>query len=126
MKRILLSITAICAAVSLNAQQNFINGDFESVMTDIGVAYTYDTEGWGFMLNCGPEAAAFEGVQAAKLVTTIDAVLNGAIGWGNDTITGWVQQEYTGAFTNPELTTIDFAYKYTSPGIDKGFIGNNR
>jgi len=122
MKRILLSITAICAAVSLNAQQNFINGDFESTMTDIGFAYTYSTDGFGFLINGGPETAAFEGTQAAKLVTTNDPTLNTTISWGDDIITGIAQQEYTGAFTNPELTTIDFAYKYSSPGVDKGYI----
>ncbi|HIP32161.1 MAG TPA: T9SS type A sorting domain-containing protein, partial [Crocinitomicaceae bacterium] len=106
----------------LNAQQNIVNGDFEAAMSGAGFVYTYQTIGWNFLINGGPEVAAFEGAQAAKLVTTADAGLNGALGWGNDTISGIAQQVYTGAFTNPEFVTVDFAYKFTSVGGDKGLI----
>lgn len=123
MKKILLTITAICAAVSLNAQQNFVNGDFEAAMTSTpGFMYTYQTTGWNFLINGGPETAAFQGTQAAKLVTTVDPALNSALTWGNDTISGLVQQFYTGPFTNPDLTTVDFAYKYTVMGADTGLV----
>lgn len=123
MKKLVLSLTAICAAVSLNAQQNLVNGDFEAVMAPVaGTVRTHATTGWINLINGEPEASAFEGNQAAKLVTTEDAALNTALGWGDDIITGIAVQRYEGAFTDVENMTVSFAYKATPAGGDEPFI----
>lgn len=125
MKKLVLSFSALCMAVSLNAQQNYVNGNFEAAMSVVGggaLVNTHSTSGWGVIINGGPEASAYEGSQALKLVTATDATLNGALTWGDDIITGYATQSYKGAFTNVTDITVSFAYKATPAGGDKPFI----
>ncbi len=124
MKKLLLSVTAVCTALTLNAQQNFVNGNFEAAMAPIpAFVNTHTSAGWGAFINGGPDAVApFQGLQSVKLVTAIDAPLNTALTWGSDTIPGVAEQEYKGAFTNAANMTITFAYKATIVGADKAFI----
>lgn len=124
MKKLLLSLGVVLTSLTASAQ--FINnGNFEATMTQIGAGtfqYVYQTAGWsGF--NFGPEATSpFEGAQAAKLVTTVDPNLNGALGWGNDTITGVIQQQYKQSIANPQDLLVSFSFKYTKAGIDTGYV----
>lgn len=124
MKKLLLSLGVVLTSLTASAQ--FINnGNFEATMTQIGAGtfqYVYQTAGWsGF--NFGPEATSpFEGAQAAKLVTTVDANLNGALSWGNDTITGVIQQAYKQTIANPQDLVVAFAFKYTKAGLDTGYV----
>lgn len=118
MKRILLSLTALCAAVSLNAQQTLVNGDFEGTMEAIpGFTYTHSLDGWGALINGGPETAdVSQGTQAAKLETISDAALQGALGTADPEIAGYMSQSYEGAFTDVANMTITFDYKATVAG----------
>lgn len=124
MKKLLLSLGVVLTSLTASAQ--FINnGNFEATMTQIGAGtfqYVYQTAGWsGF--NFGPETTSpFEGAQAAKLVTTVDPNLNGALGWGNDTITGAIQQAYKQTIANPQDLVVAFAFKYTKAGLDTGYV----
>lgn len=123
MKKLILSITAICTAITLNAQQNLVNGDFEGAMTATPYVNTYTTAGWVALLNGGPETTApAQGAQSAKLVTAVDAPLNAQTSWGSDTIPGVAQQTYSGAFTDVANMTISFQYKATIVGSDIAFI----
>lgn len=117
MKRILLSLGVVMTSVALNAQQNFVNGDFEAAMSPInGFAYSHSTDGWLALINGGPEASASEGAQAAKLVTTSDAALQQALGAPDPEIAGFMSQTYEGAFTDVANMTISFDYKAASVG----------
>lgn len=124
MKKLILSITAVCTAITLNAQQAFVNGGFESTMTAIpGFVYTYNTAGWGNLINGGPETTTQnEGTQALKLVTTEDAALNTALGWGDDFIPGFTAQTYKGSFTDVASMEISLSYKTNHVGVDTSFI----
>lgn len=118
MKRFLLSLTALCAAVSLNAQQNFVNGNFEATMTPIaGFTNVHSTDGWLALINGGPETAdVSEGSQAAKLETISDAAVQNAIGAASPEIAGYASQSYEGAFNDVANMTITFDYKASVAG----------
>ena len=122
MKKVLLTITAFCAAVSLNAQ-TLINGGFEDAMTaNPSFVNVHLTNGWFALINGGPDASAFEGSQAAQLVTATDPALNTALTWGDDNITGIAQQIYEGPIADPANVTVSFMYKFASVGGDVGFV----
>ena len=122
MKKLLLSAGVILSALSLSAQ-TLVNGNFEGTMTAIpGTAYTYSMPGW-VTLNTGPETASpNEGTQSAKAVVTNDPALNAALSWGDDIITGLLQQRIAGPVANPSTMEVSFAYKFDKMGTDTAYI----
>ena len=122
MRKILLTIAAFCAAVSLNAQ-SLINGGFEDVMAqNPAFVNVHLTNGWLALINGGPDASAFEGSQAAQLVSATDPALNAALSWGDDNISGIAEQSYEGPIADPANVTVSFMYKFASSGGDVGFV----
>lgn len=122
MKKLLLSIGVVLSSLSLSAQ-TLSNANLDGAMTPIsGFAYTYSIPGW-VGINCGPETAApYQGTQAAKLVVTNDPALNSALGWGDDIITGILQQRVSGPVANPANVVASLAYKFTKMGTDTAYI----
>jgi hypothetical protein len=123
MKKLLLSLSVVISALAGNAQ-TVTNGNFEAPMTAIPLyAYTYQTSGWGVLINGGPESAApYQGAQAAKLVVTNDPALNAQLNWGDDIITGIAQQFIDGPVSNPSTITVSMAHKFTKMGTDTAYI----
>ncbi len=122
MKKLLLSLGVVLSTLTLSAQ-TITNANLEAPMTAIpGFANTYATTGWtGF--NFGPETAApFQGSQAAKLTVTNDPALNSALTWGDDVISGVMQQRVNGPVTNPATLEVSLAYKFTKMGTDSAYI----
>jgi hypothetical protein len=122
MKKTLLIFGILLASTSINAQ-TLVNGNWEAAMTQIpGFVNVYSTTGWsGF--NFSPESTGpYEGLQSAKLTTTSDAALNTALSWGDDVISGVVQQIYRGPIANPEDVVMSFGYKFTKTGQDTAYV----
>lgn len=122
MKKFLLSIGLVASALSVSAQ-TIVNPGFESAMTPIsGYQYVYSTAGWaGF--NFGPETASpSQGAQAVKLVTTNDPALNTTLNWGDNIITGVIQQRINGPVSNPQDLVVSMDVKFTKMGTDTAYI----
>lgn len=112
----------VLSTLSLSAQ-TVVNPGFESAMTPIaGTVYSHSTAGWtGF--NFGPETTSpSQGAQAAKLVTTNDPALNTVLNWGDDIISGVIQQRVSGPVTNAADLVVSMDVKFTKMGTDTAYI----
>lgn len=123
MKKFLLSIAVIVAAFVSNAQTpQLINGNFEATVSSPlpGVGQTL---GWGtgiFTAETG--ANAFAGTQSAKITTLNSPAINQAVGWGSDTIPGFIQQQIAGTIANPADLVLAFTLKYAPVNSDTALV----
>jgi hypothetical protein len=106
MKKVLLSIALIAASFVSNAQAPLVvNGDFEAAVT-APLAGIGQTTGWGTgVFTTVTGANAFAGTQSAKIITINSPQINQAVGWGSDTIPGFIQQQITGIWNRRSLHT---------------------
>lgn len=111
MKKILLSFGFLGLIASANAQ-NVVNGNFEATATELLPGIATDCPGWGQGLYTMETATPFAGLQSAKLMSIVDALVASVIQSPSDTIPGIMQQEINGSFTNAGSQPLMFAEKH--------------
>jgi len=120
MKKILLSV-ALVATTFISTAQIIVNGDFEAPVT-VPIAGVGQTAGWGTGLFSAETTAPFAGTRSAKLETLNSPQLNQILGWGSDSIPGFITQTVNGPIINPANLTVTFSYKYTRVASDTGLV----
>ena len=111
MKKILLSFGFLGLIASASAQ-NVVNGNFEATATPLLPGIATDCPGWGQGLYTIETAAPFAGLQSAKLMSIVDAMVASVIQSPSDTIPGILQQEINGSFTNAGSQPLMFSEKH--------------
>ena len=111
MKKILLSFGFLGLIASASAQ-NVVNGNFEATATPLLPGIATDCSGWGQGLYTIETAAPFAGLQSAKLMSIVDAMVASVIQSPSDTIPGILQQEINGSFTNAGSQPLMFSEKH--------------
>ena len=111
MKKILLSFGFLGLIASASAQ-NVVNGNFEATATQLLPGIATDCPGWGQGLYTIETAAPFAGLQSAKLMSIVDAMVASVIQSPSDTIPGILQQEINGSFTNAGSQPLMFSEKH--------------
>ena len=111
MKKILLSFGFLGLIASASAQ-NVVNGNFEATATQLLPGIATDCPGWGRGLYTIETAAPFAGLQSAKLMSIVDAMVASVIQSPSDTIPGILQQEINGSFTNAGSQPLMFSEKH--------------
>ena len=111
MKKILLSFGFLGLIASASAQ-NVVNGNFEATATPLLPGIATDCPGWGQGLYTIETAAPFAGLQCAKLMSIVDAMVASVIQSPSDTIPGILQQEINGSFTNAGSQPLMFTEKH--------------
>lgn len=146
MKKLVLSLTALCAAVSLNAQ--IVNGGLETWAAGEPSNWTYDyggttgvQPGTNNFLTGFSEAATTTQITgtpsgSAALLETVDATNAQVIGFGFPQIPGLLLGEWTYSGANPTSMTCDFDARpltgdtavilftvYNAAGAEMGYAG---
>ena len=111
MKKILLSF-GFLGLIASSSAQNVVNGNFEATATPLLPGIATDCPGWGQGLYTIETAAPFAGLQSAKLMSIVDAMVASVIQSPSDTIPGILQQEINGSFANAGSQPLMFSEKH--------------